>query len=98
MTGLEVEVISNCDVMESRRDAPELQILKKHVEQELKQECIFTTVCGATDARFFGKFGIPVVIMNPDCADEHGPGESVRMDSMITLEKILAKAVEELAG
>ena len=97
MTGLEVEVISNCDVMESRRDAPELQILKKNVEKELGRECIFTTVCGATDARFFGELGIPVVIMNPDCADEHGPGESVRMDSMITLEEILARSVEEVS-
>ena len=96
MTGLEVELISNCDVMASDRNAPELQILKKNVEQVLGKECIFTIVCGATDARFFSRPGLPVVIMNPDCTDEHGPGEAVRLESVYQLEKILIQTVREL--
>ena len=84
--------------METDRNVPELQILKKSVEQVLEKECIFTTVCGATDARFFAKNGLPVVIMNPDCADEHGPGEAVRLESLVQLEQILLQAIQKISG
>lgn len=96
MTGLQTELISNCDVLVSRQDAPEFQILKKCVEQETGQECVFAMMCGATDARFFAELGVPVAIMNSDGAGGHGANESVCLESIGKLENILFCAVNTL--
>lgn len=97
MTGLEAELISGCDVLISPQESIPLRILKENVERELGKECVFTTMCGATDARFLAKLGIPVAIMNSDGAGEHGSEESVRLGSMDELERILFRTIQTIS-
>lgn len=53
---------------------------------------------GASDARFFGREGIPVLIFQPKCEDAHGPDECLSLDSLAQFHEILAGFVRSALG
>ena len=44
---------------------------------------------GASDARFFTKYNIPVIISKPVCAGHHSEHEWIDLESITTYENIL---------
>ncbi|HEY7782969.1 MAG TPA: M20/M25/M40 family metallo-hydrolase [Ktedonobacterales bacterium] len=50
---------------------------------------------GASDARYFGVEGVPVLVFQPVCADWHGAGEWIDLESLAAFREVCARFARE---
>lgn len=85
------EVTEVVEMLETDPKDPNLKKFKDIAKKTIYQPIRITKASGASDARFFSKLGIPVIIMTPNCGNKHGKDEWVEIKSLKKFYDILIK-------
>lgn len=72
---------------------PFVKKFKNTAERRLGRKIKNILACGASDARFFSQYKIPVIIMKPVCAGHHGPEEWIDLKSLLQYTEIVKEFV-----
>lgn len=71
----------------------------QEVAQSLLQHPLpLSREAGASDAHYFAALGVPVLMFQPECADWHGAGEWINLESLATFRTLCAGFVKTLLG
>jgi len=96
-TGLEVEILQECEPMLPPEDLSDLEFLRGIMATTLGREVKFERFCGATDARYFRRPGLPVAIIGLEGGGIHSAGEYLQLDSIDAVCRVLAALAERLS-
>jgi succinyl-diaminopimelate desuccinylase len=88
-SGLEVAVDMSCDPVFCDPESPELKALVEFMKGSLNREIPIKRSNGATDARHFTRFGVPIAIIGVHGRDLHGADEALELASMREYEEML---------
>jgi succinyl-diaminopimelate desuccinylase len=89
LSGLSVSVDMQCDPVVCDETLPILQELRTHMERSLKREIPVKRMNGATDARHFQAWGVPVAMLGVPGREPHGSGEAVQLAGLRDYEQML---------
>ncbi len=78
-SGLEVRLGMHCQPVVFSEDTPVLRDLRGHLEKALDREIRVYRLNGATDARHFVKWNVPIALLGIPGRDLHGPGEGIEL-------------------
>lgn len=95
VTGLEVEVVESCLPVVSDPGSSELQRLLKILSEERRIDAEYHRMNGATDARHFGKLGVPVAIMGMLGGGVHAGNEYLDLSTYQPTLKALQRFISE---
>ncbi len=79
---LSFEVINVVEMLETDLENPYIEKFKNIAEKTICRPIVITKASTASDARFFSEYGIPVIIMTPNCGNKHGKDEWVEIKSL----------------
>ncbi|RMF85820.1 MAG: M20 family peptidase [Nitrospinota bacterium] len=96
--GVEVQVQTAGEFFAVEPTDPYLQRWKQVAETILGRPIPFTRSFGASDARFFTPYQIPVLLMKPPCAGLHSTEEWIDLEGMSLYYRILEQFLHCLAG
>lgn len=96
VTGLEIEIVQQMGAMAEPEDTGDLEVLRSIMTKHLGKEVRFTRLCGATDARFFRRPGLPVAVIGLKHGGVHSAGEYLLLDSIDIHCRILEELAERL--
>ncbi|MBI4859218.1 MAG: M20 family metallopeptidase [Candidatus Riflebacteria bacterium] len=94
----EVEAVVAGDVYHLDPKSPSFIWIQQAAKAHLGKELPIYKSEGASDARFFTQYGIPVVLAKPTCAGHHSADEWIDLESIGTYYKILREFVEKAAA
>lgn len=74
---------------------PFMRLLKEAVQKVLKKKVRFHENHGASDAKVFMKYGLPVAILGPVGKEHHSPQEAVEIQSLVTHFEVLRRFITQ---
>ncbi len=89
-------ITDDVEILETSPKNRYLLKYKEITEKIIKRKVKIIRETGASDARFFSKHNIPVIITVPNCGDFHGPNEWVEIKSLEKFYNILYHFISEL--
>ncbi len=94
--GLKLEYLTTSEPVEVDLDSPLVQAFLEVYRQTLGKEPVLRGEHGATDARHFTAYDIPVIMIYPVGYDVHGPNEWVDLNSLVTLYNLFWNYTERI--
>ncbi len=89
VSGLNTEGAADCQPFIFSGDTPELQALRRVMEERFQRPITVQRMNGATDARHFAKFGVPIAIIGIPGRDAHGADEAIELAALAPFENLL---------
>ncbi len=93
-TAQEVVPKMTCDPVFCDPDDEEVKKLIAHMRDGLNREIAIKRSNGATDARHFTRFNLPIAIIGVNGRDLHGAGEALEKQSLLDYETMLLNYLE----
>ncbi len=93
--GVELELISRGEPVETDPQHPYVQAFKKAAESVLGRSVELVVEYGATDGRFFAEKNIPNIVTCAEGGGAHSRNEWARISSYVQLYEIMKKFVQE---
>lgn len=93
---IDFEITDDVEMLETNPKNLYLRKFKNITEKTINRKVKIVKETGASDARFFSKHGIPVIITVPNCGDFHGASEWVEIKSLQKFYSILIKFIKEI--
>ncbi len=93
--GVELELISRGEPVETDPNHPYVQAFKRAAESVLGRDVKLVVEYGATDGRFFAEKGIPNIVTCAEGGGAHSRDEWARISSFPQLYEIMMKFLEE---
>lgn len=90
------EITEDVEILETSPKNHYLIGYKNITEKIIGRKVKFARETGASDARFFSKHNIPIILTVPNCGDFHGSNEWVEIKSLGKFYEILKKYIEEI--
>jgi len=91
------EITDDVAMLETSPKNYYLKMFKNVVEKNLGRKVKIVKETGASDARFFSKYNIPVIITVPNCGGFHEAGEWAEIKSLEKFYEVLREFVEKAA-
>lgn len=93
--GVATEVLVHAPPFVLDTDSTWVSRLQNAARAVLDQSLMLTREAGASDARYFGAEGVPVLVFQPVCADWHGANEWIDLDSLVSFREICLRFVRD---
>lgn len=93
---LDFEFTEVVEMLETDSKDPYLRKFKNILKKTIYKPVVISKETGASDARFFSRYGIPAIITAPDSGNLHGKGEWIKLADLPKLHNLIKKFITEL--
>lgn len=92
---LKVKVAASGDATSTDVKNPEISRFLKIAKEVLREDVVIRGEEGASDARYWARYNIPIIMIKPKGGGIHGKKEWIDADSCLTFYKILSRYINE---